>query len=72
MPNGVISFRRYQLPESCLPKWTESKEPLCKIHLTKNKTIEDIDGLLQVNIFISRRFLLDVLFYRWILPINIL
>jgi len=49
-PNGVISFRRYQLPDSCLPKWTESKEPLCKIHITKNKTIEDMDGLLQVNI----------------------
>ncbi|CAF0733922.1 unnamed protein product [Adineta steineri] len=49
MPNGVISFRRYQLPESCVPKWTESTEPLCKIHVTKNKTIEDMDGLLQVD-----------------------
>ncbi|CAF0958469.1 unnamed protein product [Adineta steineri] len=49
MPNGVISFRRYQLPESCVPKWTESTESLCKIHITKNKTIEDMDGLLQVD-----------------------
>ncbi|CAF0916166.1 unnamed protein product [Rotaria sp. Silwood1] len=49
IPNGVISFRRYQLPDSCLPKWSESKEPLCKIHITKNKTIEDIVGLLQVD-----------------------
>jgi hypothetical protein len=49
VPNGVISFRRYQLPESCVPKWTESKEPLCKIHITKNKTIEDINGFLQVD-----------------------
>jgi hypothetical protein len=57
VPNGNISFRRYQLPESCLPKWTESKEPLCKIHITKNKTIEDMDGLLQVNILIVLRFL---------------
>lgn len=63
MPNGVISFRRYQLPESCLPKWTESKEPLCKIHITKNKTIEDMDGLLQVGILRFRRFLLDLLFF---------
>ncbi len=53
MPNGVITFRRYQLPESCLPKWTESNEPLCKIHITKNKIIEDIDGLLQVRIFLK-------------------
>jgi hypothetical protein len=56
VPNGVLSFRRYQLPNSCLPKWTESNEPLCKIHITKNKTIEDIDGLLQVNIFIFLRY----------------
>ncbi|UJR36597.1 hypothetical protein I4U23_029317 [Adineta vaga] len=49
IPIGVLSFRRYQLPESCVPKWTESKEPLCKIHITKNKTIEDMDGLLQVD-----------------------
>ena len=42
VPAGVISFRRYQLPEGCLPKWAESKEPLCKFHITKNKTIEDI------------------------------
>lgn len=50
MPNGVITFRRYQLPDSCIPTWTDSKEPLCKIHITKNKTIEDIPGLLQVNV----------------------
>ncbi|CAF2003229.1 unnamed protein product [Rotaria magnacalcarata] len=49
MPNGVITFRRYQLPESCVPKWTESKEPLCEIHITKNKSIEDVTGLLQVD-----------------------
>ncbi|CAF1063214.1 unnamed protein product [Rotaria sordida] len=49
MPNGVISFRRYQLPDSCIPKWSESNEPLCKIHITKNKAIEDIVGLLQVD-----------------------
>ncbi len=72
VPNGVITFRRYQLPESCLPKWKESKEPLCKIHITKNKIIEDIDGLLQVKILhffqcLMRVFLLD----RWILLINI-
>ncbi|CAF0977998.1 unnamed protein product [Adineta ricciae] len=49
MPNGVLSFRRYRLPETCLPKWADSKEPLCKLHVTKNKTIEDMDGLLQVD-----------------------
>ena len=56
VPNGVITFRRYQLPESCIPKWSESNEPLCKIHITKNKTIEDIDGFLQVktSIFLRR------------------
>lgn len=50
VPNGVLSFRRYRLPESCLPKWADSNESLCKLHVTKNKTIEDMDGLLQVNI----------------------
>lgn len=49
VPTGVLTYRRYQLPESCLPKWNESNEPLCKIHVSKNKTIEDMDGLLQVK-----------------------
>ena len=44
-----MTFRRYQLPDSCRPKWSESKEPLCPIHITKNKTIEDLDGFLQVD-----------------------
>ena len=62
VPNGVITFRRYQLPSSCVPKWSESQEPLCKIHITKNKTIEDIDGLLQVNILIIHMILMRLVF----------
>lgn len=50
MPDGVLTYRRYQLPESCSPKWNDSNEPLCQVHISKNKTIEDMDGLLQVNI----------------------
>lgn len=52
MPTGVLSFRRYQLPDSRRPKWTESTEPLCKVHITKNKIIEDVSGLLQVKILL--------------------
>lgn len=50
VPTGVLTYRRYQLPESRLPKWNDSNEPVCQIHISKNKTIEDMDGLLQVNI----------------------
>ena len=49
MPTGVLTFRRYQLPTSCMPKWSESTEPLCQVHITKNRTIEDMNGLLQVD-----------------------
>ncbi|CAF0883065.1 unnamed protein product [Didymodactylos carnosus] len=49
MPIGVLSFRRYCLPKSCTPEWGNSSNTLCKIHLTKNKTIEDMHGFLQVD-----------------------
>ena len=72
VPNGVITFRRYQLPKTCLPKWSESTEPLCPVHITKNKAIEDIDGLLQVK-RLFRQSMNDVVrLTRWISPINTL
>lgn len=72
VPNGVITFRRYQLPKTCLPKWSESSEPLCPVHITKNKAIEDIDGLLQVK-RLFRQSVNDVVrLPRWISPINTL
>ncbi|CAF4894624.1 unnamed protein product, partial [Rotaria magnacalcarata] len=60
--NGVMTFRRYQLPESCVPKWTESKEPLCEIHITKNKSIEDVTGLLQVDF--ANKYIVSKISYR--------
>ena len=58
VPTGVMTFRRYQLPDTCRPKWSESNEPLCPIHITKNKTIEDLDGFLQVEKRSFSRFLI--------------
>ncbi|CAF1052395.1 unnamed protein product [Rotaria sordida] len=49
MPKGVLTFRRFALPDIWKPKWIESQAPLCKIHLRKNTTIEDMRGLLQVD-----------------------
>ncbi|CAF3800351.1 unnamed protein product [Rotaria sp. Silwood1] len=49
MPKGVLTFRRFALPDAWIPKWIESQKPLCKIHLRKDTTIEDMHGLLQVD-----------------------
>ncbi|CAF4421255.1 unnamed protein product, partial [Rotaria magnacalcarata] len=49
MPNGVITFQRFSLPESEHPKWPKSKAPLSPVHLTMNQKIEDIDCVLQVD-----------------------
>ncbi|CAF0977943.1 unnamed protein product [Adineta ricciae] len=49
MPNGVISFRRYILPKMSRPKWSESQAKLSPMHLTLDKKIEDIEGVLHVD-----------------------
>ncbi len=49
MPNGVISFRRYALPDAVYPKWYNSKTPLSQMHVSMDKKIEDINFVLQVN-----------------------
>ncbi len=63
MPKGVITFRRFALPNNWIPNWIESQTSLCKIHMKMNTTIEDMHGLLQVdfaNMFIvSKIDLLD-------------
>ncbi|CAF4896310.1 unnamed protein product [Rotaria sp. Silwood1] len=46
-PNGVISFRRYKLPDDSHPQWLNSRQVLCNLHLTTGKKIEDIDCVLQ-------------------------
>jgi poly(ADP-ribose) glycohydrolase len=49
MPNGVISFRRYELSDNSCPKWSSSRQDLCNIHLTTGKRIEDVNCVLQVD-----------------------
>jgi hypothetical protein len=49
VPNGVITFRRYALSTHSWPKWSDSKNELCPMHLTTNKKIEDISCVLQVD-----------------------
>jgi poly(ADP-ribose) glycohydrolase len=49
VPKGVITFRRIALAQQMIPNWIQSTKPLCKIHLVKNSTIEDMHGLLQVD-----------------------
>ena len=48
MPNGVITIRRYQLHQRHLPSWVDSKAEICDMHLTTDRKIEDIQGVLQV------------------------
>jgi hypothetical protein len=49
VPKGVITFRRFALPDDWRPKWIESQAPLCKLHIETNSTIEEMHGLLQVD-----------------------
>ncbi|CAF1331347.1 unnamed protein product [Rotaria magnacalcarata] len=49
MPNGVITFRRYALPDQALPKWGKSTKGLTAMHLTTARKIEDIECVLQVD-----------------------
>jgi hypothetical protein len=52
VPTGVITFQRFQLPDTHCPKWADSNIGLCDLHLTTGKKIEDIHNVLQVNIMI--------------------
>ncbi|UJR32570.1 hypothetical protein I4U23_020031 [Adineta vaga] len=49
MPKGVLTFRRFALPNQWRPKWMESQAPLCPIHIQTDATIEDMHGHLQVD-----------------------
>jgi len=49
VPKGVITFRRFALPDGWKPKWLESQAPLCPIHMVTNTRIEEMHGLLQVD-----------------------
>jgi hypothetical protein len=53
VPNGVITIRRFALPETDHPQWPNSKATLCDMHLTTSKKIEDVNGVLQVKHWIS-------------------
>lgn len=46
--NGVITFRRFLLPEKHFPIWSDSKKDLAELHLTTSKKIEDVPCSLQV------------------------
>ncbi|CAF4283135.1 unnamed protein product [Rotaria sp. Silwood2] len=49
MPNGLISFGRFSLPDNFIPNWSTSMKGLCDIHLTTGKKIEDVECALQVD-----------------------
>ncbi|CAF1192584.1 unnamed protein product [Adineta ricciae] len=49
MPKGVLTLRRFTLPDQWRPNWTESQTPMCSLHVNKNTTIEDMAGLLQID-----------------------
>ncbi|UJR36602.1 hypothetical protein I4U23_029322 [Adineta vaga] len=49
MPTGVITFQRCVLPIEMIPPWERVTTDLCDLHLTTNKRIEDINGVLQVD-----------------------
>ncbi len=68
VPKGVITFRRFALPTVWIPNWIESQTPLCKIHMAKNTTIEDMHGLLQVDF--ANMFIVSKLIYYRILRLE--
>ncbi|CAF0733871.1 unnamed protein product [Adineta steineri] len=49
MPSGVITIQRYELPKESYPNWSNSKTGLSQLCLTKEKKIEDIKNVLQVD-----------------------
>ncbi|CAF1511564.1 unnamed protein product [Adineta ricciae] len=49
MPKGVLTLRRFALPNQWIPSWMESQTPVCSLHVNKNTTIEDMPGLLQID-----------------------
>ena len=49
MPKGVLTFRRFALPDDWKPNWIESQVSLCKLHIEMTTTIEEMHGLLQVD-----------------------
>ncbi|CAF0994283.1 unnamed protein product [Adineta steineri] len=49
MPSGIITIQRYELPKESYPNWSNSKTGLSQLCLTKEKKIEDIKNVLQVD-----------------------
>ncbi|CAF1072359.1 unnamed protein product [Rotaria sp. Silwood1] len=49
MPTGVITFRRYSLPDSSYPDWLHSNANISPLHLTTGEKIEDVNCVLQVD-----------------------
>ncbi|CAF2384525.1 unnamed protein product [Rotaria sp. Silwood2] len=49
MPNGVITIQRIAFPEHVSPQWSDLNTDLCDLHLTTDKKIEDINGVLQID-----------------------
>ena len=57
VPNGVITFRRFALPNQFYRNGLIRKKVFVTMHLTTSKKIEDIDCVLQVNTLIFLRYL---------------
>ncbi|CAH2075967.1 unnamed protein product, partial [Iphiclides podalirius] len=51
VPAGVVTFERRSVPPRLLPKWAESERPLAAapLHIDARNTIEEADGLIQVD-----------------------
>ncbi|XP_026732531.1 poly(ADP-ribose) glycohydrolase isoform X2 [Trichoplusia ni] len=51
VPGGVVSFTRRSVPGRALPAWPRSQRPLgcLPLHVDASRTIEDADGLIQVD-----------------------
>jgi hypothetical protein len=62
VPTGVITFRRFALPNTYIPLWNESKTELCDLHLTTGKKIEEIKNVLQVNTMIFFIYSISMIF----------
>jgi poly(ADP-ribose) glycohydrolase len=48
-PDGVVTYARRYVSHSNLPQWDRSQKLLTKLHITSQGTIEDGEGLLQVD-----------------------
>lgn len=50
VPRGVVTFSRRSVPPRALPRWRDSERELSlPLHVNSTDTIEDADGLIQVD-----------------------